>query len=157
MSPFFGWIKCNTDGAYDEITGANGVGYVMRDSSCKASFCASLVFQAKSVEEAEARAIWAVMKKALEQKFNHVIIKSDAKNLIDKFSISYFDGDTSIDTIFKDIQFFSLKFVDCTFSFQPRFCNAVAHELAQWVTNKQCLYVLVCAFCLANPNNRGNH
>lgn len=54
-----------------------------------------------------------------------VIIESDAKNLIDKFFTGCFDDDTGTDGIFKDIQFFSLKFVDvdCIFSFQPRLCN----------------------------------
>ncbi|XP_026410810.1 uncharacterized protein LOC113306039 [Papaver somniferum] len=143
MPPFFGWIKCNPDGAYDEITGANGAGYVMRDYSCKASFCASLVFQVKSAEEAEARAIWEVMKKALELNFTHVIIESDAKNLINKFSTGCFDGDTSTD-VFKDIQFFSLKFVDCIFSFQPRLCNSVAHELSQWAKKTMSLCTGLC-------------
>ncbi|XP_026396920.1 uncharacterized protein LOC113291623 [Papaver somniferum] len=55
IPPFFGWIKCNTDGAFDDTFGANGAGYVMRDFSRKASFCASIVFQ--SAEEVEARAI----------------------------------------------------------------------------------------------------
>ncbi|XP_026442510.1 uncharacterized protein LOC113342067 [Papaver somniferum] len=30
MHLFFEWIKCNTDGAYDEISGENGAGYAMR-------------------------------------------------------------------------------------------------------------------------------
>ncbi|XP_026396610.1 uncharacterized protein LOC113291273 [Papaver somniferum] len=37
-------------------------GYVMRDFSKKASFCASLVFEVHFAEEAEARAIWPVLK-----------------------------------------------------------------------------------------------
>ncbi|XP_026396217.1 uncharacterized protein LOC113290842 [Papaver somniferum] len=126
-----GWIKCNTDGAYDDISGANGAGYVMRYFSNKASFCASLVFDVLSVEEAEARANWAVLKKALEQYLTHVIVESDAKTLIDQFSAGQFDGDSRTDAIFKDIHFFSSKLVSCIFSFQPRVCNSVAHDLAQ--------------------------
>ncbi|XP_026398432.1 uncharacterized protein LOC113294241 [Papaver somniferum] len=79
------WIKCNIDGAFDVISEANGAGYMMRDFSKKASFCASLVFEVHSVEEAKSRAIWAVLKKSLEQQFTHIIVESDAKSLIDQF------------------------------------------------------------------------
>ncbi|XP_026459191.1 uncharacterized protein LOC113359833 [Papaver somniferum] len=96
----------------------------------KASFCASLVFEVKSAEEAEARAIWSVLKKALEQQLTHIIVKHYAKTLIDQFSAGLFDGDSRTDAIFKDIQFFSSKLVACIFNFQPRVCNSVAHELA---------------------------
>ncbi|XP_026396285.1 uncharacterized protein LOC113290916 [Papaver somniferum] len=132
IPPSFGWIKCNTDGAYDDISGDNDAGYVMRDFASKASFCASLVFEVKSVEEAEARAIWAVLKKAKEEKFTHIIIESDAKGLSDQFSSGMFDGDSRTDVIFKDILFFSSNLVACIFPCQPRYCNSVAHELAQW-------------------------
>ncbi|XP_026459784.1 uncharacterized protein LOC113360491 [Papaver somniferum] len=144
MPPSFGWIKCNTDGAYDDITGANGAGYMMRDFSSKASFCASLVFEVKSSEEAEARAIWAVLKKTLEQMLTHIIVESDAKSLIDHFSASLFDGDSRTGAILKDIQFFSSKLVACVFNFQPRVCNYVAHELVQWTkTNNTSMYWFV--------------
>ncbi|XP_026452083.1 uncharacterized protein LOC113352483 [Papaver somniferum] len=127
MPPSLGWIKCNTDGAFDVISGANGVGYVMRDFAKKATFCASLVFEVHSAEEDEARAIWAVLKKDLEQQFTHIIVESYAKSLIDQFSDGKFDGDSRTDAIFKDIQFYSSKLVACVFSFQPRICNSVAH------------------------------
>ncbi|XP_026383668.1 uncharacterized protein LOC113279178 [Papaver somniferum] len=127
--PSFGWIKCDIDGAFDDISGANGAGYVMRDFSRKATFCASLVFDVRSAEEAEASAIWAVLKKAVEQHLTHLIIESDAKSLIDQFSAGNFDGDSRTDAIFKDILFFSSKLSACIFSFHPRYCNSVAHEL----------------------------
>ncbi|XP_026459239.1 uncharacterized protein LOC113359884 [Papaver somniferum] len=76
MPPSFGWIKCNTDGSFDDISGANGAGYVMRDFSRKATFCASLVFDVHSAEEAEARAIWPVLKKAVEQHLSHIIFSA---------------------------------------------------------------------------------
>ncbi|XP_026399041.1 uncharacterized protein LOC113294883 [Papaver somniferum] len=140
-APSFGWIKCNTDGAYDEISGTNGAGYVMRDFSSKPSFCASLVFEVKSTEETEAKAIWAVLKKALEQQLTHIIVESDSKTLIDQFSAGLFDRDSRTNVIFKDIQLFSSKLVACIFNFQPRVCNSVAHELAQWEkTNNASMY-----------------
>ncbi|XP_026416868.1 uncharacterized protein LOC113312318 [Papaver somniferum] len=157
MPPSFGWIKCNIDGAYDDITGANGAGYVMRDFSSKASFCASLVFEVMSAEEAEARAIWAVLKKSLEQKLTHIIIESDAKNIIEQFSAGLFDGDVRTDVIFKDVQLFSSKLVACVFNFQPRICNSVAHELAQWTkTDKSSMYWSVPPVWLS-PTVDGNH
>ncbi|XP_026399680.1 uncharacterized protein LOC113295564 [Papaver somniferum] len=76
-------------------------GYVMKNFSSKSSFCASLVFEVKSAEEAEARAIWAVLKKALDQKLTRIIVESDAKTLIDQFSDGSFDGDSRTDAIFK--------------------------------------------------------
>ncbi|XP_026410447.1 uncharacterized protein LOC113305646 [Papaver somniferum] len=88
MPPSFGWIKCNIDGAYDDISGTNGAGYVMRDFSSKAYFCVSMVFEVKSAEEAEARAILAVLKKALERQLTHIIVESDAKILIDQFQLA---------------------------------------------------------------------
>ncbi|XP_026378597.1 uncharacterized protein LOC113273042 [Papaver somniferum] len=130
--PSFGWIKFNTNGAFDDFSGANGAGYVMRDFSRKATFCAYIVFEVHSAEEAEERAIWAVLKKALDQQFTHIIIESDAKSLINQFSAGNFEGNSHTDAIFKDIQLFSSKLVTCIFSFQPRYCNSVAHELALW-------------------------
>ncbi|XP_026451478.1 uncharacterized protein LOC113351758 [Papaver somniferum] len=132
MLPSFGSVKCNIDGAFDNISGANGARYVMRDFTRKAIFCASIVFDVHSAEEAEARAIWKVLKKAVEQHLSHIIIESDAKAVIDQFSAGNFDGDTRTDAIFKDILFFSTKLSACIFSFQPRVCNSVAHELALW-------------------------
>ncbi|XP_026417006.1 uncharacterized protein LOC113312469 [Papaver somniferum] len=132
MPPSFGWIKCNTDDAFDDISGDNGAGYVMRDFSRKATFCASLVFDVHSAEEAEARAILENLKKVVEQHLSHIIVKSNAKALIDQFSAGNFDGDSRTDVIFKDILFFSSKLSACIFSFHPRSYNFVAHELAQW-------------------------
>ncbi|XP_026383955.1 uncharacterized protein LOC113279475 [Papaver somniferum] len=139
--PSFGWIKCNIDGAFDDISGATGAGYVMRDFSRKATFCASLVFEEHFAEEAEARAIWAVLKKSFEQQLTHIIIESDAKSLLDQFSAGNLDGDSRTDAIFKDIHFFSSKLTAFTLSFQPRYCNSVAHELALWEkTNNSTMY-----------------
>ncbi|XP_026429019.1 uncharacterized protein LOC113324981 [Papaver somniferum] len=132
-APSFGWIKCNSDGAFYDTSGANGAGYVIRDFSRKSIFCASLVFEVHSAEEAEARAICVVLKKALEQHLTHIIIESDAKSLFDQFSAGNFERNTRTDTTFKDILLFSSKLVACSFRFQPHYCNSVAHELAMWV------------------------
>ncbi|XP_026378195.1 uncharacterized protein LOC113272597 [Papaver somniferum] len=78
MPPPTGWIKSNTYGAYDIVSGDNGAGYVMKDFTNNATFCASIVFHVQSAEEAEARAIWAGLKKVVEQKFTHLILESDA-------------------------------------------------------------------------------
>ncbi|XP_026459414.1 uncharacterized protein LOC113360080 [Papaver somniferum] len=157
MPPLFGWIKCNTDGAFDDISGDNGAGYVMRHFSSKASFCAAMEFEVSSAEEAEARAIWGILKKAVEQKMTHIIIESDAKNLVEQFSSGFFDGDPRTDAIFKDIKLFSSKLSACIFSFQPRICNFVAHELAQWAKRKKTsLYWLVPPAWLA-PTVEGDY
>ncbi|XP_026451439.1 uncharacterized protein LOC113351716 [Papaver somniferum] len=137
MPPSFGWIKCNIDGAFDDITGDNGAGYVVRDFSSKASFCAAMVFGVSCAEEAEARTIWGVLKKAVEQKLTHIIIESDAKDLVEQLSSGFFDGDPRTDAIFKDIKLFSSKLSACIFSFQPRICNYVTHELARWTKRKK--------------------
>ncbi|XP_026429856.1 uncharacterized protein LOC113326320 [Papaver somniferum] len=137
MPPLVGWIKCNTDGDFDNIYGDNGVGYVMRNSTSKASFCAAVVFEVSSAEEAEARAIWGVLKKAVEQKMTHIIIQSDAKKLVEQFSLGSFDGDSRTNAILKDIQLFASNLIACIFSFQPRICNTVDHELAQWAKRKK--------------------
>ncbi|XP_026451501.1 uncharacterized protein LOC113351782 [Papaver somniferum] len=130
-------IKCNIDGAFDDISGDNGAGYVMRNSTSKASFCAAMVFEVSSAEEAEARAIWRVLKKAVEHKMTHIIIESDAKKLMEQFSLGSFDGDSRTDAIFKDIQLFASNLITCIFNFQPRICNTVAHELDQWTKRKK--------------------
>ncbi|XP_026416909.1 uncharacterized protein LOC113312367 [Papaver somniferum] len=111
------------------LTRKSTLSFVMRDFTNTASFCASIVFQVESVEEAEGRSIWAALQKAVEQKLTHPIIESDAQSLINQFSAGMFDGNSRTDAIFKDIQFFSSKFVACLFVFQPRTCNSVAHEL----------------------------
>ncbi|XP_026431424.1 uncharacterized protein LOC113328561 [Papaver somniferum] len=137
MPTLFGWIKCNTDGAFDNISGDNGAGYKMRDFSSKASFCDAMVFDVSSAEEAEARVIRGVLKKAVEQKMTHIIMESDAKKLVEQFSSSFFDGDPRTDAIFKDIKLFSSKLSACIFSFKPKICNSVAHKLDQWAKRKK--------------------
>ncbi|XP_026397107.1 uncharacterized protein LOC113291833 [Papaver somniferum] len=141
MPPPTGWIKCNTYGDYDDISGNNGASFVMGDFTNTASFRASIVFQVESPEEAEARAIWEALQKVVEKKLTHLIIESDAQSLINQFSASVFDGNSRTNAIFKDIQFFSSKFVACLFIFQPHTCNFVAHELALWAkTNNPTMY-----------------
>ncbi|XP_026383564.1 uncharacterized protein LOC113279067 [Papaver somniferum] len=137
MPPTFGWIKCNTDGGYDDITKDNGAGYVMRDFSSKASFCAFIIFDVESAEEAEARAIWVVLKKAVELKLTHIIVESDAQELVSQFSAGRFDGTPRTNAINKDIQLFASSLIDCIFSFRPRTSNYVAHELAKWEKNNK--------------------
>ncbi|XP_026450742.1 uncharacterized protein LOC113350848 [Papaver somniferum] len=118
MPPTFGWIKCNVDGAFDDTTLGNGAGYyVMRDFSSKATFCASIVFNVTSAEEAEARAIWVVLKKVVELKLAHITIESDAKDLINQFSTGKFDGNARIDVIYKDIQVFASSLIGCILLF----------------------------------------
>ncbi|XP_026442366.1 uncharacterized protein LOC113341863 [Papaver somniferum] len=157
MPPSFGWIKCSTDGAFDDITGENGAGYVMRDFTSKAYLCAAMVFEVSSAEEAEARAIRGVLKKAVDQKMTHIIIESDAKKLVEQFSSGLFDGDSSTDAIFKDIKLYSSKLSACIFSFQPRTCNYVDHELAQWAKcKKSSMYWSVPPAWLA-PTVEGDH
>ncbi|XP_026459794.1 uncharacterized protein LOC113360503 [Papaver somniferum] len=136
-----GWRKCDTDGAYDEFSGNNGAGFVMRNFSNTASFCACIVFEVDSAEEAEARDIWAALKKNVEQNLTHLIIESDAHILTNKFSADLFDGDSRTDAIFKDVQFFSSSLIACLFTFQPCICNSVANELALWAkTNNSIMY-----------------
>ncbi|XP_026416528.1 uncharacterized protein LOC113311961 [Papaver somniferum] len=128
MPPIFGWIKCSTDGAFDDTTKDNSAGYVMRDFSNKASLCASIVFEVESAEEAEARAIWAGLKKVVELKLTRIIVESDAQGLVSQFSVGSFDGNPRTDAIFKDIQYFVSSISGCIFSFQPRTCNYVVHD-----------------------------
>ncbi|XP_026422890.1 uncharacterized protein LOC113318829 [Papaver somniferum] len=141
MPPTYGWIKCNIDGAFDDTAKDNGAGYVMRDFSSKDFFCDSIVFDVDSAEEAEARAIWAGLKKVVELKLTRIIVESDAQDLVSQFSIGSFGGNLRTDAIFKDIQFFASSLSGCIFSFQPRTCNFVAQELAKWAkANKSSMY-----------------
>ncbi|XP_026459908.1 uncharacterized protein LOC113360632 [Papaver somniferum] len=157
MPPPTGWIKWNIDGAYDEISGKYGAGFVMRDFSNTTSFCASIVFQVESAEETEARVIWATLKKAVEQKLTHLIIESDAQSLINQFSAGLFDGNSRTDVIFKEIEFFSSSVVACLFIFQPRTCNFVAHELVLWAkTSNSTMYWSVPPIWLM-PFVEGDH
>ncbi|XP_026433308.1 uncharacterized protein LOC113330694 [Papaver somniferum] len=106
MPPSPCWIKCNTDGAFDHVSLANGAGYIMRDYARKPSFCAPITFEVYSPKESETRAIWEVLKKAIELQLTHIIIESDAKTLIDQFSLGNFEGNQRTDALFKDISFF---------------------------------------------------
>ncbi|XP_026433107.1 F-box protein CPR1-like [Papaver somniferum] len=107
MPPSSGWIKCNIDGAFNDSSLKNGAGYLMRDFISKASFCVVMVFEVESVEEAEARAIWAVLKKAVEQNLPHIIIESDAQDIINRYSSRQFDGDSRTDVNFRNIKMFA--------------------------------------------------
>lgn len=71
----------------------------------------------------------------MEMQLTHIIVESDAKSLIDQFSLENFEGNQRMDSLIKDISLFSSSLVACILYFQPRTRNNVAHSLAAWTKN----------------------
>ncbi|OVA10971.1 hypothetical protein BVC80_1345g16 [Macleaya cordata] len=133
--PNLGWIKANTDGAWNPNTGTGSMGYIFRDwkgamISAASIFNDSLI----SAKETEIRAIWYAIKRARELKIKHLIIESDAKEVIDGLKQNLFVGDWSTDAYLKDIGDWRSSFDQLIFSFRNRNCNETAHVIAQWAS-----------------------
>ncbi|OVA10295.1 hypothetical protein BVC80_8791g11 [Macleaya cordata] len=130
--PHPGWTKINADGAWDLCTNKGGMGFIFRDHNHNVLFAAALHSNIFSAEEAEVRAIWAGVHKALEMNIKKVMIECDAEMVINKLKGGDFDGNWCTDALLKDLKEWLPKFESFTFTYIPRVCNIAAHELAQW-------------------------
>ncbi|OVA12759.1 Ribonuclease H domain [Macleaya cordata] len=135
--PTTGWIKINTDGAWNPISKEGGSGVVVRDSTRNFIFAAAIYDMFSSAEEAEIRAIWIAVKKAKEQNYRNVEIEGDAKAVLEQLRKGDFNGTWSTDAFLKDIKLWTPYFENIVFTFIPRTCNIVANDLAQWGKNNQ--------------------
>ncbi|OVA05767.1 Reverse transcriptase zinc-binding domain [Macleaya cordata] len=130
-----GWIKANTDGAWDSSSLHGGLGLVLRNHNNIFLFAAAIFCYASSAEETEVRAIWTAMRKARELKVKKLLIESDAAFLVDQLNRKEFCGVWNTDAYFKDIQDWWIEFEDVKFVYIPRTCNLVAHDTAAWAKN----------------------
>ncbi|OVA07373.1 Ribonuclease H domain [Macleaya cordata] len=82
--PKSGWMKINTDGAWNSDALEGGMGFVITDSNGTFLFAAALNANFSSAEEPEIRAIWWAMKKAKEMKIKALEIESDAEVVVEQ-------------------------------------------------------------------------
>ncbi|OVA01250.1 Ribonuclease H domain [Macleaya cordata] len=114
--PTTGWIKINTDGAWNPISKEGGSGVVVRDSTRNFIFAAAIYDMFSSAEEAEIRAIWIVVKKAKEQNYRNVEIEGDAKAVLEQLRKGDFNGTWSTDAFLKDIKSWTPYFENIVFT-----------------------------------------
>jgi ribonuclease HI len=86
-------------------------------------------------EVAEASAIlWAIQLAKLED-FQNVIVESDSKIPVDCMNGIQAEANWKIAAIVSDVNFLSLDFVSCCFSWVKREANMVAHALAKFAVS----------------------
>ncbi|OVA01252.1 Reverse transcriptase zinc-binding domain [Macleaya cordata] len=132
-----GWTKINTDGAWDPINLKGGLGFIIRDCLGTFKFAAAVPTNVSSAEEAEIRAIWIAMKKAVELGIKTLEIEGDAAVVVEQLQRRNYRGSWNTEAFLRDIEVWSTNFEKLSFNYCPRLCNSVAHELAQWAKNSQ--------------------
>ncbi|KAM1939411.1 hypothetical protein ACFX13_027258 [Malus domestica] len=104
--PRYGTIKINTDAAW-----------------CKDTLRAAA---------AEAIAIRNALKACITHRFNHVVIESDAKLIIQMIR-NEVSADCNLDCVLGDIEILARMLTSVTFAFVPRESNHAAHLVAKYV------------------------
>ncbi|XP_068319559.1 uncharacterized protein [Pyrus communis] len=140
----FGFIKINTDAAWCKNTLRVGVGWVGWDF-------AGLLQAARGLGNglchtatvAEACAIRDALKACIDNRFDKVIIESDAKVIIQmlKKEISL---DFSIECILGDIELLVPRLTSVTFTFMPGESNRAAHSVAKFVLKEGRVFAWDC-------------
>ena len=142
--PYFGVTKINTDATWCKDTLRSGIGWVARDFAGVlqgAGGLGSLLFM--SADAAEAAAIKEALEFCIAQKFDKVIIESDAKPIVQMIrkEIAF---DYRIDCILGDIEVLARKIPSVEFVFVPRVGNLAAHSVAKFVSKSGKAYVWDC-------------
>lgn len=108
-----GWVGRDFAGV---LQGAGGLGTVL---------CLSAV-------TAEAIAIRNALKACITHRFNHVVIESDAKLIIQMIRKEV-SADCNLDCVLGDIEILVQMLTSVTFAFVPRESNHAAHLVAKYV------------------------
>lgn len=137
--PPVGCLKINCDSSLDLHAGKAGVGIIIRDHLGSVLECAALRKRAIDfVPTLEAMAIFYGLKLAVNRGADHIIVESDAEMLIN--NIKHGVPTCSVFGNFVDgILEFAAGFSSCSFVFQNRLGNKVAHSLA-----RSCLSAIEC-------------
>ncbi|KAM2863473.1 hypothetical protein FF1_022242 [Malus domestica] len=131
--PRYGTIKINTDAAWCKDTLRAGVGWVGRDFAGVLQAAGGLgTVLCLSAAAAEAIAIRYALKACITHRFNHVVIESDAKLIIQMIRKEV-TVDCNLDCVLGDIEILAQKLTSVTFAFVPRESNHAAHLVAKHV------------------------
>ncbi|KAL5834011.1 hypothetical protein ACOSQ3_017685 [Xanthoceras sorbifolium] len=128
--PAVGWFKLNVDASLKCSESLVGLGAVIRDSN--GLFMAGLSrkrFGSVSIEVTEASAILNGFHLAIDSGFTHLLVESDALNVIN-FLIEKKPPNSEVGLVIVDILAICNSAM-VFFSFVPHCANSVAHELAR--------------------------
>ncbi|KAL5811377.1 hypothetical protein ACOSQ3_028113 [Xanthoceras sorbifolium] len=130
VKPYIRWLKLNVDASLKAEASLVGLGDVIRDH--EGLFMAGLsrkLYGLVSVEVAEALAILNGIHLAIESGFNHLLVESDALNVINYIK-SRSPPLSEVGLVIADIFSICLH-INVEFSFVPRCANSIAHLLAR--------------------------
>jgi ribonuclease HI len=126
-------VKLNTDVAVR--TSFSTIAVVARDANGFIHSAWTKHIKVIDLEVAEAFAIlWAIQLAKLED-FQNVIVESDSKVPVDCMNGIQVEVNWKIAAIVLDVNFLSLDFVSCCFSWVKREANMVAHVLAEFAVS----------------------
>jgi len=128
--PPHGWVKCNSDGAWNAERSKCGIGWVLRNSDKNVLWMgARAIPKAQSALVTEAEALrWAVLSLS-RLNYRKVIFESDSQQLV---SILVDNDDMpTLDPIIQDIKFLLQHFEETKFVFMHRGGNGVADRIAK--------------------------
>ena len=126
-------VKLNTDAAVH--TSFSTIALVACDANGFIHSAWTKHIEVIDLEVAEASAIlWAIQLAKLED-FQNVIVKSDSKIPVDYMNGIQAEANWKIVAIVSDVNFLSLDFVSCCFSWVKREANMVAYALAKFAVS----------------------
>ncbi|KAK3218314.1 hypothetical protein Dsin_012284 [Dipteronia sinensis] len=141
--PPTGCFKLNVDAAVITGGGRYGVGIVFRDDHGVVVEAAALSFigtVSVEVAKAKAKAILEVLLFAEDMGLFPLMVESDALGVI-KLCKEEFVSVGEIDNIISDIVSLKRNCNIVSFGYIPRMCNRVAHSVAKYAVNYNCLVV----------------
>ena len=132
--PMIGWVKCNTDGAYNPLLNQSSAGWVIRDAN--GSYKGSAQARGRvnnDALESELQAILMALQHCWSLGYKKVIIESDREKAIDiinkkRLHFAYYNWR-------REIQWWAAKFQDVKFQWTRRSANKVADLLAKQIEN----------------------
>jgi hypothetical protein len=131
-------LKINCDGAFFSETGTGGWGFVIRDrdGAVRGSGAGHLE-QAASAAFTEAQACQEALQAAAAWGMIHLQVETDAQNLVTALKNGSLDR-TPEGVIYRDIRaFIQMNFLSVSFSYCPRLCNKLAHDVAAFGVSRQ--------------------
>ena len=139
-APPRGFFKINVDGATSENERNSSVGVVIRDVNGKVlAACCSYLQGQYSVEEVEAMAMERGVLLAKDLKFPHIILESDALNVVSNITSANFSG--CLGHVYHGILGLLSSFSSWSVKHVRRDYNKAAHLLAQYARQKEESYV----------------
>ncbi|KAI7995807.1 hypothetical protein LOK49_LG11G00335 [Camellia lanceoleosa] len=132
MCPPCGYIKLNVDASTRERAFRAGIGIVGWTSVGAILFIKSIpLFTCPSPRVLEALAVREALQQVLFGQHRNIIVEGDAKVVYQSLN-GAMQPPQDIAVIVQDCRTLSLSFNSVCFSFVPRICNGVAHDIAHY-------------------------